>query len=152
MIICVHPLDIVILIFFKSVAIDTVNFINPLELKMTKRFSDDYNEFVFPEEFTFTNGETVSTDDIRIQPVRDEEENRILAFNVSTDLEGAGTVSNHLIVQPFNEIQVGLGRYDEDPDEYEHPDDSSYDTVEYVSDETTAQIEINDIEAFDEDY
>ncbi|AZB97794.1 hypothetical protein DKE42_019955 (plasmid) [Acinetobacter pittii] len=74
MIICVHPLDIVILIFFKSVAIDTVNFINSLELKMTKRFSDDYNEFVFPEEFTFTNGETVSTDDIRIQPVRDEEE------------------------------------------------------------------------------
>ncbi len=118
---------------------------------MTKIFSDDYNEFVFPEEFTFTNGETVNTDDISIQPVRDEEENRILAFNVSTDLEGAGTVSNHLIVQPFNEIQVGLGRYDEDPDEYEHPDDSSYDTVEYVSDETTAQIEINDIEAFDED-
>ncbi len=80
-----------------------------------------------------------------------KKKNRILAFNVSTDLEGAGTVSNHLIVQPFNEIQVGLGRYDEDPDEYEHPDDSSYDTVEYVSDETTAQIEINDIEAFDED-
>ena len=118
MIICAHPLDIVILIFFKSIAIDKINFIELLELKMTKIFSDDYNEFVFPEEFTFTNGETVNTDDISIQPVRDEEENRILAFNVSTDLEGAGTVSNHLIVQPFNDIQVGLGRYDEDPDNF----------------------------------
>lgn len=103
-------------------------------------YQDSEKKIILPDEIKFDNGVVVPLEDVQVQPVVDDERN-IIALNFSAEVDGP-TVTNHITFNPFGLQTSDIGLFEEDSDNYEHPDDRSYDVVEPLSDETLEEIQV----------
>ncbi|TCB47345.1 hypothetical protein E0H80_16235 [Acinetobacter sp. ANC 4779] len=105
-----------------------------------KAFEDSDKKIILPEQIKFENGLVVPIDEVTVKTIRDED-NNIIALNLNTDF-GGPTMTNHIVLDIYGEPDAGIGNFEEDPDNYEHPDDRSYDVAEDISQETLDEIQV----------
>ncbi|ENX25914.1 hypothetical protein F891_03043 [Acinetobacter sp. CIP 101966] len=105
-----------------------------------KVFEDSDKKIILPADIKFDNGLVVPIEEVSVNTVRDDD-NNIIALDLNTDYDGP-TMTNHIVFDIYGQPDTGIGLYDEDPDDYEHPDDRSYDVAEDISQETLDEIQI----------
>ena len=103
-------------------------------------YQDSEKKIILPDEIKFDNGLVVPIDEVTVEPVRDDE-NNIVALNLNTDFDGP-TMTNHIVLDIYGQPDAGIGTFEEDPDNYDHPDDRSYDVAEDISQETLDEIQV----------
>lgn len=88
-----------------------------------------------PSQITFEK-KVVTFDQSNLTPVYsgcdgfDGEENQVIGFNLDYVLDNYGSVSQGITLDRYGEVWVSATPLDERNDEeYEHPDDRSYDTA-----------------------
>ncbi|MBJ8428147.1 MULTISPECIES: hypothetical protein [Acinetobacter] len=102
--------------------------------------NDSEKTITLPDVIEFESGESVPIEEVSVAPVYDEDR-VIVAINITAEVEGSGTVTNHVSVGSFDVTNSDVGLFNENPDNYEHPvDDCSYDTENPISDETLDKI------------
>ena len=105
-----------------------------------KVFEDSDKKIILPADIKFDNGLVVPIEEVSVNTVRDDD-NNIIALDLNTDYDGP-TMTNYIVFDIYGQPDTGIGLYDEDPDDYEHPDDRSYDVAEDISQETLDEIQI----------
>lgn len=102
--------------------------------------NDSEKTIKLPDVIEFESGESVPIEDVSVTPVYDEDQ-VIVAVNFTAEVDGSGTVTNHVNVNSNDVTNSDIGLFSEDSENYEHPvDDCSYDTVNPLSEDTLNQI------------
>lgn len=110
---------------------------------MVKSYEIEGCTVTLPEEITFDSGDTINTEDISIYPIRDTD-GKTIALDLSAEIDGYGTVINHITLNqgfPFTEVVAGEGNFIE-VSEYEHPDECPFDTINPISEQSIAEIDV----------
>lgn len=100
----------------------------------------------FPDQLVFASGAVVDIDDVSIDVFIDYELDDLHGVVLTADVPDSGTVINHLRVELTSVgplLISGTGSlFEHDEDEYDHPDDVPYDSVDALTDNSVSDIEI----------
>ena len=120
---------------------------------MSIKFKDSEKTITMPSTLVLADasGDTykVNSDEVEFTEVLDRNTQEILAINMEAEVEDRGTVTNNITFETkpdFDKKEMtstaiaDIGLYNESSDNYEHPDDCSYDTNTILSQETLNEV------------